>query len=68
MMLFTFPQGKEAATIEGIELANGVIPSDGKVRMEVVTFPEEPPAVKWTLRLSTLALLLTLVFLWEWYR
>ena len=46
----------------------GMVTSEDMIKLEVVVFPEEPPLVKWTLRAGTILLLLTLVFLWAWYR
>jgi len=35
-----------------------------KIKLPVVEFPEEEPWLKWLLRLSTIALLVTLIGLW----
>ena len=35
-----------------------------KIKLPVVEFPEEEPWLKWLLRISTIALLVTLIGLW----
>ena len=71
-----FPAGKAEIAYESPE-ANNVaekqnqpdsLVSSDKVLLTVVKFAEEDPILKWFLRVMSIMLLITLAFLWLFYR